>query len=259
MTREWTPGAPGKRGQRVSSRGFGHCGQIQISSDIDLYTDQVRRASRKLTRETLRFIIPIAVVATAVGWSTTGSAATPSPEQLVPNTVARVSDVPKQLGTITSAEFHHALAQAAAAVGRRRVPAPGGRGYRRLKHAAIDTLLEAIWLKGQAMEMHIRVTHKQVVRARASVKSESFKSAAEYREFLREARYTSRDVYERIELQLLSVRIQRRIEKRVKDKSEEQKVFREFVTEFNERWRGRTVCATGYVMRRCSNGPTSSG
>jgi hypothetical protein len=166
--------------------------------------------------------------------------------------------VPKKLGTITSAEFHHALTQAAAAVGRRRAPNPGGHGYRRLKHAAIDALLEAVWLKGQAMKMHIFVTHRQVVSERARVKSESFRNEAEYRKFLKEKRYTHRDVYERIELQLLSMRIQRRIEKQVKHKSEEQKVFREFVTEFNERWRGWTVCAPAYVMRRCSNGPALS-
>jgi hypothetical protein len=180
------------------------------------------------------------------------------PEQLAPNTVVRVSGVSERVGTITRVEFRHALVQAAAADGRRRLPKSGGRGYVRLTRTAIDVLLEAVWLKGQAAEMHIRVTREQVVRERARIKKESFKSEAEYRKFLRDARYNRRDIYERVELQLLSMRIQWRIEKRIKSKSEEQKVFNEFVAAFNKRWRARTICAPAYLTPRCSNGPIRS-
>jgi len=206
---------------------------------------------------TARIFVVLVVALAVVGWSATGSAALPSAEQLAPSVAARVSDVPKGLGTITRAEFRRALAQAAAADGRRRVPRHSSRGYGKLARTAVDALLEGVWIKGQAAEMHIAVTRKQVLRKLVSLKRESFKSAAEYRKFLREARYTRRDVHERVELQLLSARIQRRIEKRIRSKSEEQKVFREFVAQFTQKWRARTVCAPAYVTSRCTNGPQS--
>jgi hypothetical protein len=95
----------------------------------------------------------------------------------------------------------------------------------------------------------------------ARIKEESFKDGAEFRRFLRGARYTRRDVNERVEIQMLSTRLgsllSRRIGGETSSKSEEQRAIKEFVAEFNERWRGRTVCAPDYANGRCSNGPAA--
>jgi hypothetical protein len=76
---------------------------------------------------------------------------------------------------------------------------------------------------------------------------------------LRASRYTRRDVNDRVELQLLSarlqVRLERQIEREARNEFEEQRALREFSVEFNERWRARTVCAPEYATDRCSNGP----
>jgi hypothetical protein len=202
----------------------------------------------------------LAAIALALGWSASGSVALPAAEELVPNTVARVSDVPDRTGTITKAEFRHGLVLAAVSAGLQRVPKPGGRRYEQLERRTLNLLLEAIWIRGQAAEMGISVTPRQVSRELTLVKKEVFRSEAEYRQFLRESRYTRRDVRERVELQMLATRVgerlQRRIEREARNKREEQEVIQEFVTEFNERWRSRTVCAPEYATERCSNGPT---
>jgi SurA-like N-terminal domain len=190
------------------------------------------------------------------------SFALPAAEELAPNTVARVSDVPVRKGTITTAEFRHALLLTAVSAGRRSTPKPGGNGYERLKKNAIGALLETAWVRGEAVEMDIVVTHHQVSRELAQIKRESFESEAEYHRFLRASHYTRRDVYERVELQLLSLRMQKRLQTRIeresRNKYEEQQAFQEFVTEFTERWRARTVCAPEYATDRCSNGPPPS-
>lgn len=204
--------------------------------------------------QALRFTSPVVAFA-VMGGSAVGSTLLPAPEQLVPNTVARISDVPIRTGTITRAEFQHALVLSAAAEGLRPVPRPDGREYERLVRVALIGLFETIWLKGQAAEMNIVVTPGQVRRERERIKEQSFKSVAEYRGFLREMRYTGRDVYERVELQLLSTWIQARIVDGTRSKSEEQEIFEQFVADYNERWRSRTVCAPAYVIERCSNGP----
>lgn len=210
------------------------------------------RGSGVWTGRVLRFALPVVALA-AAGWGATGSAALSSPEELAPNTVARISDVPDRAGTITRAEFRHALASAAAQKGRHAAPKPGEPGYERLMRVAVDALLETVWIKGQAVEMNIVIARSQISRELARIKKQHFKSAAEYHEFLREMHLTRRDMYERVELLLLSVRIQNRIVAGARSESEERKASEKFAAEFNERWRGRTVCAPEYVTELCSN------
>jgi hypothetical protein len=70
------------------------------------------------------------------------------------------------------------------------------------------------------------------------------------------ARYTLRDVRERIEVQILSTRIQERVAAGLSGRSG-QKAFAKFVAEYEQRWQARTVCAPEYVIDRCSNGSGS--
>lgn len=189
----------------------------------------------------------------------TSFAALPSPEALPGDMVALVSNVPISRGRITKVEFQHALVLGAVQAGRSSVPRLGEYGYERLKKNAIDNLLEATWLLGEAREMDITVTRSEVSHAVSLLKRQSFKSRAEYLKFLREARYTKRDVHERVELQLLSARLQRRLQARFEGKGrKEQQAIKEFVAKFNEKWRARTVCAPVYATDLCSNGPQPS-
>jgi hypothetical protein len=203
----------------------------------------------------------IAVVMTLViaGGVAERSIALPAPEELLPDTVALVSDVPGGWGRITKAEFRHELELVAVQAKRIPAPKPGETGYERLERQALHSMLEAAWLRGEAAEMEIFVTHRQVSRLIAQIKAEGFKSAAEYRQFLRESHYTRRDVNERVEVQLLATRIGKRIERQIereaRNEFEEKRAFNEFIAEFNERWRARTVCAPEYATDRCSNGP----
>lgn len=178
--------------------------------------------------------------------------------------VAIVAQVPDRRGerggVITSNEFDHGLDVVAAQHGRRVAPGPRGDGYRKLKNQAIRELIEATWIRGQAAEMGIGVRPREVARELAALKKHAFKSGAQYRRFLEEARYTRRDVLDRVEIQMFSELIEARITTGFSSKAAAQKAFNEFVTEFAERWRARTVCAPGYVTELfCSNGPEPKG
>jgi SurA N-terminal domain len=202
-------------------------------------------------------VATIAAALAIAGGSAASSTSLPAPEELVPNTVARIAEVPPRRGTITKAEFHHGMELAAALADAGPQPKPGERGYERLKTTALKSMFEGIWIVGQAAEWDITVTRGQVKSEIARVKQENFRSAAEFRQFLRESHYTRRDVYERVEIQLLSTELQAQLVKQIdaRNEREEQQGFTEFVDEFNERWRSRTVCAPEYVIERCSNGP----
>lgn len=160
---------------------------------------------------------------------------------------------PVSLGRMTKAELRRRLVEVAAAAGFDSVPKAGSKRYKRLEKLAFDELLDAVWLRGQASAMGISITRREVIRERARLIAQAFRSRAEYHEFLAESHYTRRDVDERVEIQLLSSRIQRRIAAKEGNRGPE--AFTEFVDAFKERWRARTVCAPEYATDRCSNGP----
>lgn len=205
----------------------------------------------------------VAVALALAGWGAVSSVALPAPEELVPNTVALISDVSARDGTITRHELRHAVVIEASQANRRPLPHPGDRGYERLQKKALNFQLEGVWIRGEAAERNISVTPRQVSRTLALIKKESFESGAEYRRFLEESHYTRRDVRERVEIQLLSVELQEWLLQRLSregktSRAEEQQGFEEFVDEFSEKWKSRTVCGPDYAIDRCSNGPPST-
>lgn len=205
------------------------------------------------------FVVPATAIALLAleGGSAIGSAVLPAPEALPASVVAVVSEVPVRRGRVTKPEFQHELLLQAVFAGRRSAPRPGEKGYEKDKVTAVRNLLERAWIVGQAAEWDIAVTHEQVSHRVAQVKNEAFEDGAEFRRFLKESHYTRRDVNERVEVEMLATRLQRRIAKGAHGKAEELRAFEEFIAEFEERWRGRTVCAPDYANDRCSNGPAA--
>jgi hypothetical protein len=179
-----------------------------------------------------RIAVGSVVAFAGLGWGAAGTAAL-APEELVPGKVA---------------------------VGLKSPPKPGGKRYEKLKADALSNQLEMIWILGQAAEWDIYVTRREVKRELGRIKKESFRSPAEFRQFIEEARYSRRDLHERVRAQILSIQLQERLQQKIPEKAgqrAEQKFFREFIEEFNQRWRARTVCALEFVTERCSNSPPS--
>lgn len=199
-------------------------------------------------------------VITASAGGNAGAADTvlPAPEELPANMVAFVANVPLSTGRITGAEFQRALVQNAASAGRASAPKPGGNGYAKLRDVAIGELLDIVWIQGQAAEMGIVVTPRQVATELAQIKKANFKNEAQFRHFLRHSHFTRRDVNLRVELQLLSTRIQEKVARGVTGFRQTQKKFQKFVNAYMERWRARTVCAAEFATDRCSSGPPPS-
>jgi SurA N-terminal domain len=199
-------------------------------------------------------LVAILVLGTSIASSSFASAAepaVPTPETLPSNVVAFVAHVPLSLGRLTKAEFQRALVQAAAEAGRSSAPGPHAKDYPRIANRALGERLDAIWIQGQAREMGIGVRPHEISRELAHLKKEAFKNEAQYRRFLREAHFTNLDVRERVKLQLLSEKIQVRVVFGLSE-AEGQRALNRFVKEYEERWRGRTVCAPDYVTVRCS-------
>jgi parvulin-like peptidyl-prolyl isomerase len=148
------------------------------------------------------FILLFAIFAIAQG---IGNPSVPS------GAVAVVEDAPEGLGTVTEAKFHRALIQAAAQGQIKPAPKPGTKKYEELKETALGEVFDSIWIQGQAAEMGISVTPKEIAEELEKLKKQAFKTELQYKEFLKEAHFTKADVDERVTIQILSERIQKQI------------------------------------------------
>lgn len=125
--------------------------------------------------------------------------------------VILVEEAPGDSGHVSQAEFDHALLLAAAANGAKKVPKPDSKQYEEAKEAAVTGLVESIWLEGQAAEMGIEVTDAEIEKEFKKIKEENFPTAAQFKEFLKESKFTQADIDERVKLQLLSTEIQEKL------------------------------------------------
>jgi foldase protein PrsA len=125
--------------------------------------------------------------------------------------VATVEDVPDELGDVSQEEFDHAMEQQVAQAKLKKAPAPDSEKYEELKTAALGELLDQVWIKGEAEDLGIKVTDKQVEEELAQIKKQNFPSKGAFEKFLEESKFTAEDVTARVELQVLSNAIQEQV------------------------------------------------
>jgi parvulin-like peptidyl-prolyl isomerase len=123
--------------------------------------------------------------------------------------VAIVEDAPDGLGQISQEEYDRAFEQQVAqAEGLKKAPKPGTKKYEELKTGALKELIEQIWIEGQAEELDITVTDKQVEDELETIIEQNFGSEKNYKKFLKESKFTQEDVDLRVRQQLLVAGIQ---------------------------------------------------
>jgi hypothetical protein len=222
------------------------------------------------------FALLFAGVALAVG---VGSASSSVPS----GDVAIVEDAPPGTGTISKAELDQKMLQEAGFGEQKRPPKPGEEGYEQAKSEALDGLITAIWLRGQAEAMGIVVSDKEV--AAELEKSGEAKN-------LREAHFTRKTMDERVRGEMLVRRIEEALEKEAEKASDaevrayleeeplteeeppqkktsaeaktalqgikNQEVFTRFDLAFPATWHPRTHCADGFVVENCTEYPAFS-
>ncbi|HXS46705.1 MAG TPA: peptidyl-prolyl cis-trans isomerase [Solirubrobacterales bacterium] len=151
------------------------------------------------------FVVLFLIVAIADG---IGDPSVPSGD------VALVEGTPGDVGEVTQAKFEHAV-ELAAAQGGENTPKPGDPKYEELKETALNSLFESIRIQGLASEWGIVVTEEEIAKELKKVKKETFKTKAEFDEFIKKSHYTPADVNERIKLQILSNELQEQLKENV--------------------------------------------
>ena len=151
------------------------------------------------------FIVLFVVFAVAQG---IGSTSVPSGDAAVVNSV---SD-----GNVSEAEVKRGIGQQIAAKlsskELKKAPKAGSGKYEEIETAALGEILDNVWINGEADELGITVTGKQIAASLAEIKKQNFKTEALYKKFLKESHFTRADVISRVKLQLLSKEIQEKIQ-----------------------------------------------
>jgi parvulin-like peptidyl-prolyl isomerase len=134
--------------------------------------------------------------------------------------IALVTSVPSDIGHISEAEYKKSLEQQEAARKLKKPPKAGSKKAEELHESVIAELLNSAWIFGEGEELGIKVTEKEVETELAKVKKESFPTPKAYQEFLKSSDFTEEDVTKRIELQILSTKIQEKVTKETPPVSE---------------------------------------
>jgi parvulin-like peptidyl-prolyl isomerase len=159
------------------------------------------------------FVVLFVVVAIAEG---VGQPSIPAGD------VALVKGVPGDSGKVTQKDFEHALEQTVAQGGLKTTPKPGSEKYEEAKKGALSSLFDAIWIQGEAEDMGIEVSDKEVADKLSEIKSQNFKTTAEFKKFLDKSHLTRQDVDERVRLQIYTEKIQERVGKTASKPSQSQ-------------------------------------
>jgi parvulin-like peptidyl-prolyl isomerase len=136
--------------------------------------------------------------------------------------VAKVTHVPSDVGVFSKADYKRSVEQQEAQGGLKKPPKAGSKKAEEIHKAAVGELLNSAWIVGEGEELGIKVTPKEIETELAKIKKESFKTEKAFQAFLKEAHFTEEDVNSKIEIQLLSSKIEAKIKSEVPPLSEEE-------------------------------------
>lgn len=123
---------------------------------------------------------------------------------------AHISDVPSEFGNISEDSVKSALDRQLSAKGKK-APKPGSKKYEEAKTAVMTEQIEGVWIRGQAEEMDVSVTEKQVEDELAAIKKQNFPTPASYKAFLKKSNFTQDEVNQLVELQIFTKEIQAKV------------------------------------------------
>lgn len=124
--------------------------------------------------------------------------------------VAIVKGVADEIAHVSESEFDLALFRQAVRKGIRKRPPEGSKEYEELKNSAMGKALEAIWVRGQAEDLGIEVPPKEVAHRLAQLKARNFKSAAQYRQSLKQLHISAAEARLEAKIELLNSRLKER-------------------------------------------------
>lgn len=122
-----------------------------------------------------------------------------------------------------------------------------------LQEEVLGFLISSDWVKGEAKDLGIGVTTAEVRRDFDRIRSTQFHKRREFEAFLRKSGQTVADLLFRVELNLLSQRIQKQVVAGHHSASSKRRALSQFVKGFKAKWEAQTYCASEYDDKDCGH------
>lgn len=126
-----------------------------------------------------------------------------------------VQDVPDDRGNITEDDYNRSFKQTWKRGGLQTAPKEGDAQYDQVREAAINDLLDQAWLTGEAAELGVTATDREINSELETIKQDQFPTPKAFQDFLKTSGFSQEEVRQRVELQVLSRKIQDRIMKSI--------------------------------------------
>ena len=114
-------------------------------------------------------------------------------------------------------------------------------------------LISSYWVIGEAAALNVHVSAGEVRRTFDRIRAQQFPKHGEFQTFLRQSGETVADLLWRVELNLLSERIQRHVLAGHRSARSQQSALRRFIYEFKRRWQAQTYCTPEYAVTDCGH------
>ena len=152
---------------------------------------------------------------------------------------------------ITGATYSHWLTVA------EKSESPGAKGHHatamELQSEVLQFLISSDWVKGEAATRGISVSAAKVRKSFDHIRHQEFHRRREFETFLRKSGQTVADLMLRVELNLLSVRIQKSVVAGHRTPSSQQHAVSQFLNAFKVKWQAQTYCASEYAVADCGH------
>jgi len=109
------------------------------------------------------------------------------------------------------------------------------------------------WLIGEAAELHIAISAAAVRRRFDRLRHQQFPKRRRYVAFLKRTGETTADLMLRVQVSLLSARIQRRVIDRQRGAHAQQEALTRFSEHLRDEWTARTYCNPVYKVPACGH------
>jgi parvulin-like peptidyl-prolyl isomerase len=127
--------------------------------------------------------------------------------------VAHISNVPDEFANVSEDKLKRSILRLATSSeeASKKPPKPGSKKYEEVQEKAMTELIEGVWIRGEAEELGVSVTEKQVEDELAAIKKSNFPGKGAYESFLKKSHFTQEEVNQLVELQIFTKEIQAQI------------------------------------------------
>ena len=122
-----------------------------------------------------------------------------------------------------------------------------------LQAEVLQFLISAEWVRGEAASRGIGFSAAEVRKSFERIRHQEFPKRRGFDKFLRQSGQTVADLLFRVELNLLSQRIQKSVTAGHHSQASKLRALSQFVKAFKLKWQAQTYCASEYAVADCGH------